>query len=252
MYGRLFVSCICLVRTTIDGHGTLAMASVVRVFGGLGRDTCISGLKARPARRLVGYRAPADVSCGPAQGEWEWGVWGTGQGFPMVRYGPCAPGRGVLRVLWRPLLALFLTKRLGGAADVIGQGCRRCALALCDSKALARAATGRPEVTAGSFPDHPITCCPRLPVFSQRPLHPPASKNSAVSRSDRHFPLPTPLVRPHRLHLTYRSLHHPLTSSRQPLFAVHHPPRLVTTPQHHTTTHQYVHSHQTPQRPDRI
>lgn len=144
------------------------------------------------------------------------------------------------------------TKRLGGAADVIGQGCRRCALALCDSKALARAATGRPEVTAGSFPDHPITCCPRLPVFSQRPLHPPAPKNSAFSRSDRHFPLPTPLVRPHRLHLTYRSLHHPLTSSRQPLFAVHHPPRLVTTPQHHTTTHQYVHSHQTPQRPDRI
>lgn len=249
MYGWLFVSCICLVRTTIDGHGTLAMASVVRVFGGLGRDTCISGLKARPARRLVGYRAPADVSCGPAQGEWEWGLWGDWLGIPDGSIWPVHAGSWCFT---GSVETIVPTKRLGGAADVIGQGCRRCALALCDSKALARAATGRPEVTAGSFPDHPITCCPRLPVFSQRPLHPPAPKNSAFSRSDRHFPLPTPLVRPHRLHLTYRSLHHPLTSSRQPLFAVHHPPRLVTTPQHHTTTHQYVHSHQTPQRPDRI
>lgn len=132
---------------------------------------------------------------------------------------------------WR----FFLTQKLGGAADVIGQGCRRCALALCDSAKL----LPRPGLQPGGLrsplvlslitPSHVVLAFPfyfndhsiLLPLKTLH-SHDPIGLFLSQRPSCDHINCPAPLTTLAR------------TSSRQPLFAVHHhSSRHNTTPHHH-------------------
>jgi len=158
------------------------IASVVGVFGGhpgcwLGSGHVHSGLKAGSSDLAHLQTSTVDRpkgSGGLARDH--------PQGFPRF---------GVARALWlwcfaRPALALFLTQKAWRSRRRHWAGVQDVALA-CVTAKLFLLQPGRPEVTAGFFLDHPITCCLLIPVLFQQPLRPPASKTSAFSRFDRNL-----------------------------------------------------------------
>jgi hypothetical protein len=91
---------------------------------------------------------------------------GTGPGIPDGSTWPVHFSRGVLRALWRDTggkcWRFFSPKKLGGAADVIGQGCRMCALACVTAKLFLPQPGGlrSPLVLSLTTPSHVVSSSP--------------------------------------------------------------------------------------------